>query len=59
MVEDFVPTIRLAESVRKEKYPECDIISIGTYLQEVNYTDYKMVKYVARIGIRIFDVNKI
>jgi len=46
VAEDFVSTIHLAESVRNEKYPDCDIISIGTYLKEFNYTrDNKMVLF--------------
>jgi hypothetical protein len=53
VAEDFVSTIHLAESARNEKYPDCDIISIGTYLKEFNYTrDNKMVKYAAAIIIR-------
>ncbi len=44
VAEDFVSTIHLAESARNEKYPDCDIISIGTYLKELNYPrDNKMV----------------
>jgi hypothetical protein len=58
VAEDFVSTIHLAESVRNENYPDCDIISIGTYLKEFNYTrDNKMVKYAASTIIIITNVS--
>ncbi len=45
VAEDFVSVLRLAEAVRNEKHPDCDIICIGTYLKTYNYNrDHKMVK---------------
>ena len=56
MSEDFVRTIRLAESVRNENHPEADIISIGTYLKEFNYNrDHKLVKNVAKVKTTFVD----
>jgi hypothetical protein len=48
VAEDFVAALRLAESVRNEKHPDCDIICIGTYLKTYNYNrDHKTVSAVA------------
>jgi hypothetical protein len=47
VAEDFVSVLRLAEAVRNEKHPDCDIICIGTYLKTYNYNrDHKMVKKI-------------
>lgn len=45
VAEDFVTALRLAESIRTEKHPDCDIICIGTYLKSYNYNrDHKTIE---------------
>lgn len=42
--EDFLPVLKLIDSERTSKYPNCDIICLGTYLKSYNYNrDHKTV----------------
>ena len=47
VAEDFVLSLRLAETLRNEQHPDVDILCIGTYLKTYNYNrDHKTVTRV-------------
>ena len=42
--DDFLSVLRLIEAERTSRYPNCDIICLGTYLKSYNYNrDHKTV----------------
>ena len=44
VAEDFLPVLNLINDERMKKYPDCDIISMGTYLKSYSYSrDGKIV----------------
>ena len=44
--DDFLSVLRLIEVERTTRYPNCDIICLGTYLKSYNYNrDHKTVSF--------------
>jgi len=50
--DDFLSVLRLIEAERTSRYPNCDIICLGTYLKSYNYNrDHKTVSKSNAIGV--------
>jgi len=50
--DDFLSVLRLVEVERTSRYPNCDIICLGTYLKSYNYNrDHKTVSKSNVIGV--------
>ena len=55
--EDFLSVLSLMKNERDLRYPNCDILCLGTYLKQTNYKeDHKKVRinsYATHFGIKL------